>query len=41
MSKNWYEISIKELVEEFMRNHGYNVEFDRNKIGMLLLHNKV
>lgn len=28
MSKNWYESSIKSLVEEFMRNHGYPIVFD-------------
>lgn len=28
MNKNWYEISIKELFESFMRKNGYIVNFD-------------
>lgn len=31
MSKNWYESSIKSLVEEFMRDHGYPIVFDTTK----------
>ena len=31
MSKNWYETSIKSLFEDFMREHGYPVEFDTTK----------
>lgn len=28
MDKNWYEISIKELFESFLRERGYSVEFN-------------
>lgn len=31
MSKNWYETSIKDLFEGYMREHGYPVEFDTTK----------
>lgn len=31
MSKNWYETSIKSLFEDYMREHGYSVEFDTTK----------
>ena len=31
MSNNWYETSIKSLFEDFMREHGYPVEFDTTK----------
>ena len=31
MSKNWYETSIKSLFEDYMRDHGYPLEFDTTK----------